>query len=77
MLDMDIYYLKIKIEYVDYETVTRETATMAKYISTPQKNASAMLQQMIENFYENNTETDIFSIEVLENALFEKDGDIT
>lgn len=77
MLDMDIYYLKIKIEYVDYETVTRETSTMAKYISTPQKNASAMLQQMIENFYENNPETDILSIEVLENALFEKDGDIT
>lgn len=50
---------------------------MEKYISTPQKNASAMLQQMIENFYENNPETDILSIEVLENALFEKDGDIT
>lgn len=74
MLDMDIYYLKIKIDYVDYETVTRETATMVKYISRPQKNASALLQQMINNFYENNPETDVLSIEVIENSLFEKDG---
>ena len=75
MLDIDIYYLKIKIDYVDYETVTRETATMVKYISSPQKNVSALLQQMIKNFYENNPETDILSIEIIENALYKEGGD--
>lgn len=75
MLDIDIYYLKIKIDYVDYETVTRETATMVKYISSPQKNASTLLQQMIKNFYENNPETDILSIEIIENAIYKEGGD--
>ena len=69
---MKKYYIKIRIEYGDYERVSRSLYYYCRGFDEPQPNLAEALKICVVEFYENHPGCDIFSLGVIENNLFEK-----
>lgn len=67
---MDKYYITVKITYVDYERMTRDTLKIRRGFNEAKEDAELGLQLCIHDFYSQHENCDIIGVEVLDCALF-------
>ena len=64
------YYIKVRVLYVDYATMSRNIVKIRREYNEPQEDAESALMMCVHDFYSQHDSCDIISVEVLENALF-------
>ena len=67
---MDKYYITVKITYVDYGNMVRDTIKIRRGFNEAKEDAELGLLLCINDFYIQHVNCDIISVEVLDNALF-------
>ena len=67
---MKEYYIIVRITYVDFLEYSRQTCKIKRVFTESQKNMFNAVHAILCTFYAKHEDSDIISIEVIENKLY-------
>jgi hypothetical protein len=65
------YYIKVRVEYVDYVRVVRDNLYIRLEFDKPHTSLYEPLQLCIRDFYNNNEGCDVVDVQVIESAVYD------